>query len=128
MAHFIDSISIDSLLKAAKTFERFRTNMVTDRDKAGGIQAFEFTYELAWKTMKRILAQRGVEVASPRDCIRQAAKNGLISNPEVWFKFIELRNVTTHTYNEETVLAIVDHFDEFSQALKELITNLEKSA
>ena len=66
-------MSIKNLLKAQAQFETFRIGMIDDRDKAGAIQAFEFCYELSWKTMKRILALRGQETGSPKDTFRKAA-------------------------------------------------------
>lgn len=127
MSHIIDGIDIDSLLRARKTFEEFRKNMITDRDKAGAIQAFEFTYELAWKTMKRVLAKRGIEVGSPRDCIREAAINKLISDPEVWFSFLAIRNRASQTYEQENIDVVLQYFDVFSQAMHQLINNLNNS-
>lgn len=120
----VEGIDISNFLKARKVFERFRLHLDTDQEQAGAIQAFEFSYELAWKTMKRILEKRGVEVQSPRDTFRQAARNKLISNPEDWFIFIEKRNLTSHTYKEENALSIIDIFPTFSKALEELLQNL----
>ena len=124
MAIIVEGIDISNLLKARQVFERFRLHLKTDQEQAGAIQAFEFSYELAWKTMKRILEKRGVDVRSPRDCFREAALNRLISNPEQWFVFIEKRNLTSHTYKEETAKSILQIFDSFSLALSELVTSL----
>lgn len=55
----IQGIDIGPLLKAQATFERFRQHLSSDQEKAGAVQAFEFSYELAWKTMKRFLLIRG---------------------------------------------------------------------
>ena len=120
----IDGIDISSLLKSKEVFELFRQNMVTDRDKAGAIQAFEFCYELCWKTMKRILKGRGVEVNSPRDVFREAAINRIINDPKIWFDFIEKRNLSTHTYNQLNVDAVLSIFDSFSDASTRLISNI----
>lgn len=117
----VEGIEIGPFLKAFKTFELFRHDMVTERDKAGAIQAFEFCYELAWKTLKRILSQRGIETRSPRDCFREAALNNLIADPKIWFRFIEIRNITVHTYDETTVEEVLGIFEDFSSALKEMI-------
>jgi nucleotidyltransferase substrate binding protein (TIGR01987 family) len=121
-------IGFTSLVKAKEVFELFRQDMHTDRDRAGAIQSFEFCYELAWKTIKRVLAKRGIEVNSPRDAIRQAALNKLISDPKQWFVFIEKRNLASHTYDQETVKEVIAIFGEFSKALQELISNLGAAA
>jgi len=125
MSYFVEDIDIEALLKARDRFEEFRQNMLTDRDRAGAIQAFEFSYKLAWKTIKRILNSRGIEAQSPRDSFREAAHNHWISDPKVWFSFIEKRNLSSHTYDEEKVLNVVSIFENFSQALTELIDNLK---
>ena len=50
-----ENINIDYIKKAQAVFEKFRNNLQTDQEQAGAIQAFEFSYELAWKLMKRVL-------------------------------------------------------------------------
>jgi nucleotidyltransferase substrate binding protein (TIGR01987 family) len=68
------------------------------------IQRFEYTYELAWKTLRRYLEQEGVaEIAafSKRDLYREAATRGLLDDPVAWFGYQTARNETSHTYNAE---------------------------
>ncbi|OGK11612.1 hypothetical protein A2954_06700 [Candidatus Roizmanbacteria bacterium RIFCSPLOWO2_01_FULL_37_12] len=60
------------------------------------IQRFEFCFELSWKLMKATCEIEGLEVVSPKGAIRQAAVIGLIDNPEIWFKFLDARNITVH--------------------------------
>lgn len=55
----IDGIDITTLLKARKKFEEYRRNIKTERDKFAAIQTFEFCFELAWKTMRRLLESPG---------------------------------------------------------------------
>ncbi len=124
MQDFIYGIDISNLLKARDVFERFRRHLESDQEKAGAIQAFEFCYELIWKTMKRVLEKKGIEVRSPRDCFREAGLNKLISDPEQWFIFLEKRNLSSHTYKEENVDAIVHIFPQFSAAMSEFIQQL----
>lgn len=66
------------------------------------IQRFEFTFELAWKLMKAVLDYEGIEVNSPRSSIREAWKQHLIADAEKWLDMQVKRNLSTHTYNEET--------------------------
>jgi len=125
----MSEIDISSFLKARARFEEYRIDMLTDRDRAGAIQAFEFTYELAWKTMRRILRSQGVpdpEITSTKSWVREAAQMGLISNPKMWFEFINIRNLTVHTYNDQISAKIIECFDDFSVSLDELARNLEK--
>jgi nucleotidyltransferase substrate binding protein (TIGR01987 family) len=74
--------------------------------------------------MKRILEKRGIDVQSPRETFREAARNRLIQNPENWFLFLEKRNLTSHTYKEENALAIINILPLFSKSLSELLLNL----
>ncbi len=129
MTHLIEGdIDISNLLEARDVFERFRIDMQDDRDKAGAVQAFEVCFELSWKTMKRVLQKRGLDVHSPRDCFREAALNKLIaSHPTVWFGFIEKRILTVYAYNQERLENIVGIFEVFSRELKELIEKLKQS-
>ncbi len=127
MEYFIGKIDIGNFLKSREQFEKYRKNIDTEQNKAGAIQAFEYTYETAWKTMKRLLKSQGlVEVISPRQCFRGAAKIDLISDPKIWFYFLDIRNLTVHTYNEKNVETVISSFDQFSSALDEFVINLEK--
>jgi nucleotidyltransferase substrate binding protein (TIGR01987 family) len=123
----IGEIDISNFLKAREQFEEYRQNITRKQDRAGSIQAFEYTYEMAWKTMKRVLTQQGVvDVNAPRLCFREAAKLGLINDPKIWFYFIEIRNLTVYTYDEQNVEKVVASFGDFSKSLNEFIANLER--
>jgi nucleotidyltransferase substrate binding protein (TIGR01987 family) len=72
-------------------------------EKLGLIQAFEFTHELAWNVLKDYLEGQGIQgVVGSKGATREAFKNGLIANGEVWMDMIKSRNQTSHTYNEAT--------------------------
>lgn len=75
--------------------------------QAGLIQMFEFTFELAWKVMKDFLESEGFQIASPKSTIRQAFQSGYISDADTWMQALQDRNMTTHTYDEETSEAVV---------------------
>ena len=128
MSFMVEGIDIGSFLKAREVFERFRKNLNTEQEKAGAIQAFEFSYELAWKTMKRVLEKRGLEIGSPKDTFRKAALDHLIDDPEIWFDFQQKRNLTTQAYNEVYVTQIISSFEQFSTALNLLVKRLENLA
>ncbi|MBI2603219.1 MAG: nucleotidyltransferase substrate binding protein [Deltaproteobacteria bacterium] len=89
------------------------------RDAA--IQRFEFCFELSWKTMKRILDYRGIRVNSPREVFREAAREGLVDDPKLWFEFLDSRNETVHTYNEATAEAIFRVLPNFLNAMTQFI-------
>ncbi|MGE0018698.1 MAG: nucleotidyltransferase substrate binding protein [Draconibacterium sp.] len=80
--------------------ERF--DELTDLEKEGMIQRFEFTFELSWKTLKDFLESQNVEAKFPRDVIKEAFHYEIIENGEVWLEMLEIRNLMSHTYDEET--------------------------
>jgi nucleotidyltransferase substrate binding protein (TIGR01987 family) len=115
------SISLTKLLRAQKKFEQFRLNLKTEQEKAGAIQAFEYCFELGWRTTKKFLEQeQTTKLVGPRDTIRLAALFSLIDDPEVWFTFLDSRNLTSHIYEENTAEEIVDIFPLFSKELQKL--------
>jgi nucleotidyltransferase substrate binding protein (TIGR01987 family) len=120
----IDGIDITPLLKALNKFEIFRNNTNSEQEKAGTIQAFEYSYELLWKTMKRLLAVRGIIVNSPKETFRIAAIEGLIVDSETWFDFIKKRNITTHTYEEKEIEAVLSVLPIFSAKSKEFLKHI----
>jgi len=68
---------------------------------AGLVQSFEFTFELAWKTLKDYLQDQGLEVQFPREVIKQAFAGRLIENGTLWIEMLDKRKEFTHTYNQE---------------------------
>lgn len=88
---------LESAVKLAKE----RT--LSDLEKQGMIQAFEFTHELAWNVMKDYFVYQGQNlITGSRDAIRAAFNNGLIDDGEAWMNTIKSRNKISHTYNKET--------------------------
>ncbi len=71
---------------------------LNDLEKQGLIQAFEYTHELAWKTLSDFLKQKGnAEIYGSKDAAREAFKLGLVEKGEVWMDMIKSRNLTSHT-------------------------------
>lgn len=69
------------------------------RDAA--IQRFEFTYELAWKTLKLYLESKDIDVRNARDTLKAAFEQGLIQDGDGWSQLHQQRNLTSHTYDEK---------------------------
>lgn len=69
----------------------------------GTLHRFEFTFELAWKTMKDYLEYSGIieGIGSPREIIKTAFANGIIEDGENWIKMMLARNSLSHLYDEE---------------------------
>ncbi len=73
---------------------------LSDLEKEGLIQRFEYTFELAWKTLKDYLLHKGIAVRFPRDTIKEAYTYGIINNGEAWLDMLAKRNLMSHTYDE----------------------------
>jgi len=80
----------------------------SELERAGLIQTFEFTFELAWKTLKDILEFEGFEVKSPRETIKQAFQTGYIKDGEGWLDVLAKRNLMSHTYDDEVSEEVSD--------------------
>ena len=94
-------------------------------EEQGMIQAFEYTHELAWKTMKDFLEDKGNDsLYGSKDVTRAAFKLGLIENGDIWMDMIKSRNQTSHTYNEENAVEIVN--DIINNYFKNFISLFEK--
>ena len=102
---------------------------LTELEEQGLIQAFEYTHELAWKTLKDFLNDRGNrEIYGSKDASREAFKYGLIKEGQIWMDMISSRNNSSHTYNEETAKEIIraivgNYYNEFKK-LKQTLSVL----
>ena len=100
---------------------------LTDIEQRGLIQAFEYTYELAWNTIKDFYQSIGeTDIQGSRDAFRIAFNRGLVTNENL-IKAVKSRQITSHSYNEETAAEIYrDVFDKYYDAFKELENSLQK--
>lgn len=88
--------------KSYKLLKKYSNQQIrTELERAGIIQFFEMTFELAWKVLKDYLESEGYMVKSPRETVKQAFQIGLIDNGHIWIDALSNRNLTTHTYDEE---------------------------
>ena len=105
---------------------------LSNLEKQGVVQAFEFTHELSWNMMKDFLESKGnTEIYGSKDATRQAFKYGLVIDGDVWMSMIKSRNLTSHTYEQKTVDEIVEQISqEYISAFIELdhkFSTLEKT-
>lgn len=86
-----------------------KTRPLSDLEKQGMIQSFEFTHELAWNVMKDYFFYQGnSEITGSRDAIREAFNKGLIQDGEHWMEMIKSRNQSSHTYNQDIANDIIN--------------------
>lgn len=87
-----------------KAFLFFETavnkNNYTPIEIGGLVQAFEFTFELGWKTLKDFLYEQGLNTNYPRETIKEAFQTQIIEDGHTWLHMLEKRNELSHTYNE----------------------------
>ncbi|MBF0205283.1 MAG: nucleotidyltransferase substrate binding protein [Oligoflexia bacterium] len=104
---FSNYIRAYNQLKSAVEISKQRK--LSELEKQGMIQAFEFTHELAWNVLKDYFDyQGGNSITGSRDATREAFNKGLIQNGDLWMEMIKSRNQTSHTYNENIANQIVD--------------------
>jgi nucleotidyltransferase substrate binding protein (TIGR01987 family) len=96
----------------------------TEWTRDAAIQRFEFTFELAWKTLMHAARAEGLECASPRQALRAALTLGWIVDDMLWLDMLEDRNRTTHTYEEATAEAIHSRLPAYADAIATLLVQL----
>ena len=104
--------------------------VLTDLEKQGVIQAFEFTHELAWNVLKDYFEYQGnASITGSRDATREAFQKDLITNGDAWMEMIKSRNLTSHTYNKKIADDIVHKIlDLYTFAFAEFLEKMESLA
>ncbi len=80
------------------------------------IQAFEFTYELGWKTLKDYLNFTGIPGSLPRHVIKEGFNHQILVDGKVWIDMLEDRNLMSHTYDEANAQLAIEHITQSYQA------------
>ena len=97
------------------------------RDSA--IQRFEFTLDLAWKTVKGWLEEKkGITCSSPKECFREAYRQKLVEYDEIWLELVDMRNETVHTYKEELAAKVYSQLPLARKHLGELLERLKQES
>jgi nucleotidyltransferase substrate binding protein (TIGR01987 family) len=79
-------------------------------EKEGVIQRFEYTFELAWKTMKDFLEMEGMVITpvTARQVVKEAFSAKIVTDGQVWIDMLDHRNLLSHTYDSSTFEEAVD--------------------
>ena len=85
-------------------------NGLSDLEREGVVQRFEYTFELAWNTLKDRMEYDGLILPSvtPRAVIRQAFQAKLIADGDVWIDMLNDRNLMSHRYDFATFRRVVN--------------------
>jgi nucleotidyltransferase substrate binding protein (TIGR01987 family) len=95
-------------------------------EKEGIIQRFEFTLELAWKTLKDRMEYDGLilDRISPKVVLKEAFKNKYIDDIELWIEMINDRNLLSHMYDLEVFEKIIPDIQrKYTHLLSDLYTS-----
>lgn len=106
---------LKEVLKKEKTIEY--------RDSA--IKRFEFTSELAWKSAQKFLRSEEIVCRSPKECLKESFKFGLIKDDPRWIEMLDDRNETVHTYDEKTADEIYARLPKYIDILEELRNSIK---
>lgn len=92
---------ISDYLKALTQLEKAVGQPKDEYIRDSVIQRFEFTHELAWKMLKLRLEQEDVFAKTPRETLQASLEAEFIVDGNAWTDLQKMRNLTSHTYNEE---------------------------
>ena len=96
------------------------------RIKDSIIQRYEYTVELMWKLLKIYLEYfYWIECKSPKWCLKEAFKQWVIKDLELYFDLIYIRNLTSHIYWEEQVGPLVDEILRLKHLINELYSKIK---
>ncbi len=104
----------DNFNKAIKRLNEaniaYKKNSDNDIYQDALIKRFEFTFELAWKTLREFMTDQGyqLEILSPKGIFAFAYQEGILSDEALWLDMLESRNLTSHDYGHELSQTIAD--------------------
>lgn len=100
---------------------------LSELEKEGLIQRFEYTFELAWKTLQDLLVYKGyTDIVGPNPVLEQSLKDGYIKDEKGWRNMKKSRELTSHTYNSDTADEIATSVvEKFFSLLADLQATLE---
>jgi nucleotidyltransferase substrate binding protein (TIGR01987 family) len=91
-----------SLKRLRQTLDQRESTLVRD----ASILRFEFTIELAWKSVQKVLRDEQIICQSPKSCLQEAFNLEIIDDDQDWINMLEDRNLAVHSYDEELAKSI----------------------
>ncbi|MDA3849773.1 MAG: nucleotidyltransferase substrate binding protein [Spirochaetaceae bacterium] len=106
--------------------EASETSGLSRLEKEGLIQRFEYTFELAWKTVKDYLEAKGVVEKFPRDVLKTAVSTEILKDGQSWMNMLDSRNQLSHCYDEKSFEKVVQSISrEYTPAIYQLFSYLK---
>ena len=113
--------------QAVKRFKEVLEHEKSDIVRDAAIQRFEFSFDLAWKTLKAFLEEnKGIVCGAPKECFKEAYRQKLLDYDNFWLKMTDWRNKTTHFYKEEVADDVYETLPKILAYLKKLLEVVEK--
>lgn len=117
--------TVSNLREVLTKLEGEKENRAVFRDSA--IQRFEIAFDICWKTLKtKLQNDYGIATASPKKCFQESFKQGIIDNDTIWLDMTDMRNETTHTYNEALAESVLARLPQACSALEKLLWKLRQ--
>lgn len=119
--------SFENLDRALKRLEEaLNENQENSLIVDGTIQRFEFTIEIYWNTLKRLLAREGIEDKTPRESLKEAYRVGWLEIEQAWLQMLKDRNDTSPAYDEEMARKILQNIIHYFPEMKSTFYKLHK--
>jgi len=128
----LDLTSLEKVLTSLqKAIERYGREPEDEEVRDSVIQRFGTSYELCWKMLSKELHQQAPSPSQTpsldfKSLMREGSRFGLIDDPEAWFEYRRMRNITSHTYDEATAEKVAGSAKSFIKDAKSLLEALEK--
>ncbi len=107
-----ESVAIRRLGQLQSAFAQLqsfaKTPIEDDRDRAGIIQAFEYTFELCWKTLQAVAQIEAISASGPKHALKAGFELGYVEDEDAWLAILDDRNLTTHTYDSTLAKQVCD--------------------
>jgi len=88
--------------KALQRFDEILKVEYNDIVRDSAIQRFEFVFDLSWKPVGGYLEEhQGLSCSSPKGCFKEGFSQNIPTHDDFWLELSDLRNLTSHTYQEE---------------------------
>ena len=112
--------------KSLRRFEEILAKEKTPEYRDAAIQRFEFVIELAWKSLQKFFQEEKIICRSPKECLREAFKMGMVDDDATWITMLDDRNLTVHTYDEKFADEIYTRLPKYLEILQNLYKKIEE--